>query len=83
MKKVRGCTKLSGITKMIFTFEEGDGAAAQRLLRCNDAFSCLWEVDQHLRGIIKHNETFDEPTITMLEEIRRMLNEDGLLELWT
>lgn len=65
---------------MKITIEEEDKIKAKRLVSCDDAFGLLWDIDQHCRGILKYDEkkTRDEA----LEEIREMIYESSLLDLW-
>jgi hypothetical protein len=49
--------------------EQGEFDAA-RLGR--DALSCLWEIDQRCRSLLKHGEPTPEER-TLAEEIRRMI----------
>lgn len=63
--------------------DEPDGTdRLQRMLRADDAFHRLSELDEKLRGIIKHDDSYDDRTIKLLEELRSMIHEDGLMELW-
>ena len=59
--------------KATLTFKLPDEQAefdAARLGR--QALSCLWEIDQGLRSLIKHGEPSDE-TRRLAEEIRAMI----------
>ena len=39
-----------------------------------DACGCLWDIDQRLRGLLKHGEPSEE-TAKMAEEIRQMIRD--------
>jgi hypothetical protein len=52
--------------------EQGDFDAA---INGRKAFVCLWEIDQKLRGLLKHGEPSDE-TARLAEEIRQLIRDE-------
>lgn len=58
-----------------------DRSALERVLRADEAFRKLSEIDDKLRNVIKYEDR-DESTITLLQEIRDLIHEDGLMGLW-
>lgn len=66
---------------MKITIEEKDKLKAKRILATDDAFSLLWDIDQKCRETIKYKEISKE-TETVIQEIRDMIWEDNLLDLY-
>ena len=66
---------------MKITIEENDKIKAKRILAADDSFSLLWDIDQKCRETIKYKEISKE-TETALQEIRDMIWEDNLLDLY-
>lgn len=70
---------------MKITIEEDNIEEAQRLLRATEAFGLLWDIDQRIRQYIKYeegNEGCAKPE-KVLDEIREMIWEDKILDLYT
>ena len=59
-----------------------DNCKFQRAVRADEVFTLLWDLDQHCRAKIKWDESLPEDTVSILEEIRNMINGTGLLELF-
>ena len=65
---------------MKLTIEEEDIEKAERLLRTDEAFSLLWDIDKKLRGYLKYGT--EKTAEEIMEEIREMINEDLILNLY-
>jgi hypothetical protein len=65
---------------MKITIEEKDISQAKRLLSTDDVFGLLWDIDAKLRGYLKYGTELDKEQI--MEEIRDMIGEENLLDLW-
>ena len=50
-------------------------------MAAEDAFSLLLDIDQKCRELIKYQELSEE-TEVVLQNIRDMIHEDNLLDLW-
>jgi hypothetical protein len=74
------------ITFELKGIEEED--KAQRILRGDEVFSLLWDIDQHIRGKLKYYPEFktkDEEITYLteqLEEVRTMIHENNILDLY-
>lgn len=66
---------------MKITIEEKDKLKAKRILAADDAFSLLWDIDQKCREVIKYQNVSEE-TANKIQEIRDMIWEDNILELF-
>ena len=66
---------------MKITIEENDIEKAKRILNADDAFSLLWGIDNLLRGYVKHGT--EKTREEVCDEVRDMICESGLMELWT
>lgn len=65
---------------MKITIEEKDNTKAKRLLSTDDVFGLLWDIDSKLRGYLKYGTELDKDQV--MEEIRDMISEENLLDLW-
>ena len=65
---------------MTITIKEENKEQAKRLLSCDLVFCLLSELDQKLRSYQKYetHKTRDE----ILDELREIIHEDNLLDLW-
>jgi hypothetical protein len=66
---------------MKITIEENDKTKAKRILAVDDVFSLLWDIDQKCRDTIKYKPILNE-TEMALQEIRDMIWNENLLDLW-
>ncbi len=75
------------MTLNLDTTEEQD--KAERLLKADDAFSLIWDIDQYLRDIQKYGVSNmrqgkkDPSKDEVMEEVREMIAESNLMDLWT
>lgn len=68
---------------MKITIQEDDIDRAKRLVRCDDAFSLIWNLDAKMRGWMKYGVEDGKKYEDLLEELREDIYETNLLELWT
>ena len=66
---------------MKITIEENDKDEAERILSYSKSLSLIWDIDQRCREICKYGEPSKE-TEKILEEIRNMIAESNLMEIW-
>ena len=65
---------------MKIIIEEDDLPRAARLLRTEDSFALLWEIDQHCRSTLKYGDV--KSYGQALEEIRSMIAASHLIALY-
>lgn len=69
--------------KIIFTVdtvEPDEEVRAKRMINSDDAFSLLWDIDSYCRGLLKYSD--EQICEKHLEEIRSMIGESNLMELY-
>lgn len=49
-----------------------------RAMKGSEAVSALWNIDNHIRNILKYEHSLDSKLRSELEEIRRMIPEEFL-----
>ncbi len=67
---------------MKIIIQEEDKVKAERLIKCDDAFNLLWDIDQMCRNYIKYGIEKEKSKEDLLQEIRDTILNSNLLELW-
>jgi hypothetical protein len=57
-----------------------DKKKAKRILSTDDAFGLLWDIDNTLRGYLKYGT--EKTASEIMEEIRNMIYQDNILDLY-
>jgi len=69
---------------MKITIQTRDSLKAERLLKVDEVFSLLWEVNERIRRFYKYEDgqVTGETSDTVLKEIERAIQENNLLNLY-
>jgi len=64
----------------VLKFNSDETQSAQRAFRADDAYSKLYDIDQTMRSIVKHDHMKGATIYEVADMVREMIHEDRLLE---
>lgn len=66
----------------IFVYSNDERDQAKRAACADTIYALLFDIDQKLRSFMKHSDNMTDAEHTRMDEIRTMIADSGVLDLW-